>query len=440
MGKSNRVSRRVFLVSTAAAVAGCATGRRPRIRRVSPLEKLNVAGIGVGGMGKHDIGACASENVVALCDVDEKQAAESFKRFPKARRYRDFRVMLEKEKDIDAVTVSTPDHVHFIAAMTAMELGKHVYVQKPLAHSICEARTLAKAASTYKVATQMGNQGHSGDGVRRLCEMVWAGAIGPVREVHAWTNRPVWPQGIPEPLPAQPVPDTLDWNLWLGPAPERPYNPGYAPFAWRGWWDFGCGGLGDMGCHILDPANYALKLGPPSSVEVLHQVGNNDQTGPTSCTVRYEFPQRDDMPPVTLYWYEGQDKPPRPEGIPEDERLGEGDNGSYFVGDDGVITTGCYGGGTRLVPAKRMRDYTMPEPTIPRRSEHHQDWLEACKGIGPACSNFDYAGPFTETVLLGNLALRTGKRIEWDAEKMKAKSVPEAAQYVRRKYRRGWRA
>jgi predicted dehydrogenase len=443
------VTRRTFLMSSAAVLAGCATMGRKRAHYVPPNERLNIAAIGAGGKGKSDIMHCATENIVALCDVDDKQAGDMFQKFPDAKRYRDFRVMFDKEPGIDAVIISTPDHVHTIAALYAMNMGKHVYLQKPLTWSVYEARRLTETARNAGVATQMGNQGHSGDGVRQVCEMIWSGAIGPVREVHCWTNRPVWPQGIPEALPAEPVPDTLDWDLWIGPAPERPYNHGYAPFNWRGWWDFGCGALGDMGCHIMDPANWALKLANPTRVEVVREEGNNQQTGPNASVIRYEFPAREGMPPVTLYWYDGGNLPPRPEGIDPKETLGEGDNGTLFIGDDGFLTCGTYGGNARLLPESRMKEYRMPAEVIPRVRigdeklwgdidfQHHQDWIRACKGGPKADSDFAYAGPFTEIVLLGNLALRTGQPVEWDSENMRAKNV-DVSHLVRRAYRKGW--
>lgn len=442
MSRKN-VTRRFFLMSGATALAGCAAGRRPSLARMgyrSPNEKLNLAAIGAGGQGGGDVRACASENFVALCDVDWDRASGSFERHPKAKRYKDFRVMLEREKSIDAVTVSTPDHVHAVAAMTAMKHGKHVYVQKPLTHSVYEARMLTQAARKYNVATQMGIQGHSGEGVRRLCEMIWSGVIGPVHEVHSWTDRPgsVWPQGVADRLPPAPVPEHLDWDLWLGPAPQREYNPGYAPRNWRGWWDFGTGALGDMGCHLLDPANWALQLGPPLSVECVMQEGKNDQTGPTKAIIRYEFPARNGMPPVTLYWYEGSIPPPLPAGVGKDVLLGGGANGSYFVGEKGCITTGPNGQDTRLVPDEQMKDYTFPEPIIPRASEHHKDWIQACKGGTPAGANFDYSGPFAETVLLAIPAFRCEGKLEWDAERMKFTNNKEANRYLRRTYRKGW--
>ncbi|MBI5095997.1 MAG: Gfo/Idh/MocA family oxidoreductase [Candidatus Hydrogenedentes bacterium] len=449
-----KLTRRIFLMGSLAAAAGCATGtkgkRAAKRRTVSPNEKLNVAGIGIGGQGGGDISACGTENVVALCDVDwgYDGTQKTFAHFPKATQYKDFRVMLEKEKSIDAVTISTPDHMHAFIALTAMQMGKHVYVQKPMTHNIEEARMLTLAARKYKVATQMGNQGHSSDDVRQICEWIDAGAIGAVREAHTWTNRPSWPQGLKRPAGSDPVPSTLDWDLWLGVAPERPYvanHPAtgkncYLPFVWRGWWDFGCGALGDMACHVMDASNWALKLGYPTSVEAVSQEGATDEQAPLKSVIKYEFPKRGAMPPVTLYWHDGGNLPERPKDIPADVKLGSGDNGTLFVGEKGYITCRTYSGEPRLLPADRFKDYKSPAQTLPRipNQNHYQDWIAACKGGAPACSNFDYAGPFTEVVLLGNLALRTGKKLEWDGPNMKVTNLPEANSLVKNNYRKGW--
>ena len=438
-----KVSRRFFIIgSTAALTAGKALAKTASLKRVgykSPNEKLNIAAIGAGGKGASDIEGCASENIVALCDPDAKTAAKTFQKYPQAKQYKDFRQMLDKEKNIDAVTISTPDHNHAVAAMWAMERGIHVYVQKPLTHNIHEARKLTEAARKYGVASQMGNQGHSGEGVRQLCEMVWAGEIGNVKEVHVWTNRPIWPQGIPNPLPKEPVPDTMDWDVWLGPAKFRDYNHDYAPFNWRGWYDFGCGALGDMACHICDPANWALQLRDPISVECIKIDGRNDQTFPNKSIVKYEFPARGTMPPVTLYWYEGGELPPRPQGIGEEVKLGNGKNGSLFIGDKGILTTGEYGDGTRLLPDERMKDYKFPDPILTRSPGHYRDWLRASKGGEKACSNFDYSGPFTEWVLLGVIAQRLEGKLLWDDKKMRFTNNSKANQYVSRDYRKAWK-
>ena len=437
-----KMNRRDFLLSSTAAAAFTIVPRHvlggPGY--TPPSEKLNIAGIGVGGKGGGDIGAVNSENIVALCDVDEKQAGETFKKYPNAKKYKDFRKMLtEMDKQIDAVVVATPDHVHAAATMMAIEMGKHVYTEKPLTHSVYEARMLTEAARKYKVATQMGNQGHSSEGARLICEWIWDGAIGPVREVHAWTDRPGgrWAQGVDRPKETPPVPQTLAWDLWLGPAPERPYHPIYVPFKWRGWWDFGTGALGDMGCHIIDPAFWALKLGHPTSVQAI-SMPVNSETAPLASRVDYEFPARGDMPPVKLSWYDGELRPTDPEELEPGRRMGSANGGTLFVGDKGKLVCGCYGKNPRLIPETEMKEYERPPKTIPRVKGHHQDWIEACKGGKPACSNFNYAGPLTEVVLLGNVAVRAGKKLYWDGPNMRVTNIPEANKYLRREYRAGW--
>ena len=420
----------------------------------SPNEKLNVAGVGVGGMGKSNIQACHEENIVALCDVDQKYAGRVFDRYPQAKKYVDYREMFDKQKDIDAVIVATPDHTHAVIALAAIQAGKHVFVQKPMTHSVYEARKLTEAAREYKVATQMGNQGHSGDSTREICEWIWSGTIGAVREIHAWTNRPVWPQGIEveRPKDTPTVPDTLNWDLWLGPAPERPYHPDYLPQSWRAWWDFGTGSLGDLGCHILDAAFWALKLKYPSSVEGCisaywegfwkHTEPKNEQY-PRSTIVRYKFPEREGMPELKLTWYDGGMMPPRPEELGEGQQMGDEDGGLLFVGDQGLLMTGCYGRSPQLLPESRMKEFTPPAQTIPRipgdQEGHVADWVQACKGGTPACSNFDYSGPLSEMVLMGNLAVRfPNQRLLWDGEKMEVTNNKDANAYVRRVYREGW--
>lgn len=457
MAKKREITRRVFIMGTTASVlAGCASDtRRIVAKTTSPNEKLNVAAIGSGGKGGSDIGNCASENIVALCDVDWARAAETFEKFPNAKRYRDFRDMLTTEKSIDAVTVSTPDHTHAVAAAMAMRMGKHVYVQKPLTHTLHEARVLRQIAKETGVATQMGNQGHSGHGVRGLAEMLWSGAIGQVREVHIWTNRPVWPQGIGRPAGSDPVPDTLSWDLWLGPMPERPYvqlhpdtnRPCYCPFVWRGWWDFGCGALGDMACHIMDPAFFTMNLDAPDSVECIMQEGMTAETGPKKSIIKYSFPERpapstssyDRMIPVDVYWYDGGERPQRPADIPDDVPLGDGANGSLFIGEKGYLTTGEYGDDSRMV-GPGAADYKAPDPFLPRipNADHYLNWLTACKGGEPASSNFEYSCPFTEVVLLGNLAIRMETKVMWDGKNTKVTNIPEANELLHIPYRSGW--
>jgi hypothetical protein len=380
--------------------------------------------------------------------VDSERAADTFDQFPNARKFRDFRVMFDKmAEEIDAVIVATPDHTHAVATMEAMRRGKHVYTEKPLTHSIWEARQLTEAARNYGVATQMGNQGHSSEGARQTVEWIQAGVIGEVREVHCWSDRPIrgtrfegrmyWPQGVSERPPDRPpVPDTLDWDLWLGPAPYREYHPSYVPFDWRGWWDFGTGALGDMGCHIIDHPYWALKLGHPESVEA-SSTHMNSETAPLASIVTYNFPARESMPPVRMHWYDGGIKPPRPAELgPEDEWPVDG---VLYIGDQGKIMHISHGGMPTLIPLSRMRDFQRPAKTIPRvDGDHQQNWIEACKGGRPACSNFEYSGPLTEVVLLGNLAIRAQGPLIWDGPGMRVSNNDSANQYVQREYRKGW--
>jgi predicted dehydrogenase len=413
-----------------------------------PSERLNIAGIGVAGQGATDLRQLSSENVVALCDVDWAHAAGTFKRFPEAKKYKDFRKMLDEERGIDGVIVATPDHIHAVAATAAMRRGKHVYCEKPLTHSVAEARKLADLARETKVATQMGNQGQASEGTRRLRELVLDGAIGPVREAHVWTDRPArglfdeyWPQGIDRPKDEPAVPSTLDWDLWLGPAPWRPYHGAYLPFRWRGWWDFGTGALGDIGCHSFDPVFRALELGHPVSVQA-SSARVNKETYPLASMVTYEFPARGQMPPVKVVWYDGGLRPARPEAIPEGERVG--DNGRLLIGDKGCLL-GDRRGGDKLFPESRRAEYKPPEPTLPRSIGHHKEWIEAAKGGKPAGSNFGWAGPLTEVVLLGNVALRvqlreklTRAKLLWDPTAFKITNLPDANEFLGRQYREGW--
>lgn len=412
-----------------------------------PSEKLNIAAIGAGGMGSSNTRAAAAAggNIVALCDVDWKKGDEGFRRFPKAKRYKDFRKMLDNEKSIEAVIVATPDHFHTVAAMAAMRRGKHVYVQKPLTRLVSEARALTEAARKYKVVSQMGNQGHSGSGVRDICEWIWAGVIGEVKEVHAWTNRPIWPQGIGRPKGEDPIPDTLDWDLWIGPSPMRPYvgNRTYCPFAWRGWWDFGGGALADMACHVLDPVFSALKLKYPISVEA-SCTPVNKETFPLASIVHYEFPPREGMPAVKVHWYDGGLKPPRPEALEPNRKLNQASSNVLFMGTKGVLRCGEYGDNPQLLPYSRMREFSKNKPpqTLKRiKTSHEGNWIEACKTGGQATSHFDYSGPFTEMVVMGNLAIRpenVGKKLEWDGVNMRVTNDEKANEYVHMHYREGW--
>ncbi len=437
-----RITRRGFMTTAASGIAAFTIVPRDVLGGAGfkpASEKLNIAFVGIGGQGHANLKACTGENIVALCDVDWKYAEGVFKEFPDVKKYKDYRKMLDEAKDIDAVVIATPDHTHAVIAMAAIKMGKHVYVQKPLTWSVEEARKLTLAAREAKVATQMGNQGHSGEEIRVLCEMIWSGVIGNVREVHSWTDRPLWPQGIAKRPEDVQVPETLDWDNWVGPAPTRPYNPVYHPFKWRGWQDFGTGSLGDMGCHIIDHAYWALKLTAPVSVEAYSSLRSvkdwerehNKETYPDASIVRYEFPERDGKPSVKLTWYDGGLKPARPEGLEKERNLGA--NGTIFIGDKGIIMD------NRLVPESKMKDYKLPSKTIPRiTTSHEQNWINACKGGEAACSNFEYSGPLTEAVLLGNIAIRTGKRIEWDGPNLKITNIPESNELLGRRYREGW--
>ena len=435
-----QINRRRFIYTTSAVASGLLLNTTmiraaPKPRRVSPNEKLNIAAVGAGGQAATDISGCAAENIVALCDVDRKRLEERGAKFPKAKLFRDYRKMLEEMKEIDAVTVSTPDHHHAFVAMMAMKLGKHVYCQKPLTHSIWEARMLRETAAKTKVVTQMGNQGHSYDSTRRIVELVQGGVLGDVREVHVWTDRPIWPQGVERPKDTPAKPDHIDWDLWIGAAPMRPYHPDYAPFKWRGWWDFGTGAPGDMGCHNSDAAYWALKLDAPISVEA-ESSGVNSETCPKWSIVRSAFPARGKMPPVTMTWYDGGKKPSRDLADGIELPL----NGTIIIGSKGKIVFRDWNpNGFRLLPEDQFKDFKGPAPTIQRAPDGpYREWIEACKGGPPCLSNFDYAGRLTEFVLLGNVALRVGKKIEWDAKKLRAKNCPEADQYIRREYRKGW--
>ncbi len=464
---TKKTDRRHFLKTATAGVAAFSivpsyvlgqNGKTP------PSSKLNIAGVGIGGMGKSNLAALCrpvsernaenwpdnnSQNIVALCDVDWTYANKTFKRYPDAKRFKDYRVMLKEMGDkIDAVVIATPDHTHACVAMEAMRLGKHVYVQKPLTHSVYEARMLTEAARKYGVVTQMGNQGHSGNEIRRICEWIWDGAIGDVREVHAWTNRPVWPQGLSRPKDTPPVPETLDWDLWLGPAPHRPYHPVYHPWDWRAWVDFGTGALGDMGCHILDPVFWALKLKYPTSVQGSYAANVVkkwkrqlvDESYPLGSKIHFEFPKRKTMPEVKVNWYDGGLLPERPEELEEGRTMGTDGSGVIFAGDKGKLICGCYGQSPQLIPYSKMKAYKKPEPMIARiNTSHEMDWVDAIKKGRQSSANFDYSGPFTEMVLMGNLCLFSpGEKILWDGDKMQVTNLPDLNKYVNPPCREGW--
>jgi predicted dehydrogenase len=447
-----RASRRTFLAASSAALAFTVVPRHVLggAGFLAPSDRVNLAGIGAGGMGGGDIATHAKNgaNVVALCDVDETRAAGIFDAFPEARRYNDFRELIDKEaRHIDAVTVGTPDHIHAVASLAAIRAGKHVYCQKPLTHTLRECRVLTEAARSAGVATQMGNQGHASEGARLTNEWLQAGIIGPVAEVHVWSDRAgrLWKQGIGRPTDTPPVPPTLDWDLWLGPMPSRPYHPAYAPVSWRGWWDFGTGALGDMGCHIIDHPVWALGLGAPTSVEARSTLdgsvleGNvpNFETYPIASTITYRFPARGDRPAVTMTWHDGGLMPPTPPEMPAGQRLP--DNGVLYVGTQGKMYHGSHGGMPQLLPADLHEAAAAVPKTMPRSVGHYEEWLAACRGGPAAVSNFDYAGPLTEIVLLGVLALRApGTPIEWDSSTLQVTNVPELNQHVHVDYRPGY--
>jgi hypothetical protein len=468
----NGLSRRKFLqtsalVTVGTIMAGPLIAAQPR--RISPTEKLNIVAIGAGGKGSSDTDHCATENIVALCDADQSMAAGQLKKYPKAKFYQDFRKMYDEIGDsIDAVIVSTPDHMHAVAAARAIKMGKHVYCQKPLTQSVYEARTLRDLAKKHKVITQMGNQGSAEDGLRRAVEVIQGGVIGPVHEIHVWSNRPIWPQGIERPPGEDPVPSNLDWKIWLGPAPFRPYKKDvYHPFKWRGWLDFGTGALGDMACHTSNMPFRATKLGYPTSIEVLDAIGLTSETYPKTSKIKFAFPARQGLPPVDFYWYDGNPGDqsvktlrPSPETtrfvremqdtLPGSGCLLLGEKGQIFSPDD-------YGAHfyIKLNEDKEFKDGNNHEAvkaiaqSIPRNVfkgdtdwRHHQEWIKAIKDNNPALcySNFDIAAYLTEIILLGCVAMRVGigRKLEWDGPKMRAKNAPEAAQFVKRQYPKGW--
>ncbi len=463
-----QISRRDFVKAGAVVATGISIVPRHVLGRgfQAPSDKLNVATIGAGGQGRVDTRGFLEfpeVQVVAVCDVRrEADYSKFYFRVPSGRdvvkamvekhyaektasgqykgcnAYVDFRELLEKETGVDAVIVATTDNLHALASLEAIKRGKHVYCEKPLTHDIYEARILQQAARKHNVKTQMGNHAHSTEYIRLLVEWVQDGAIGDVTEVHSWTNRPTWPQGVERPT-EQPVPDGLDWDRWIGPAPLRPYNEIYAPFNWRGWWDFGTGALGDMGCHIMDMPVWALELTHPTAVQAsFSPFPRGNESGPVASIVTFEFPARGSKPPVTYTWYDGGLMPSRPKELEAGKRMPG--TGSLLIGTKGVIMAD-EGGTGRIIPETAMQAYKRPPKRLKRVKGHYEDFVQGALGGDMPSSNFDVAGPLTEIVLLGNLAIRSGRnvRLEWDGPNMTVTNVPEANQYVKRTYREGWK-
>ncbi|MBI5863355.1 MAG: Gfo/Idh/MocA family oxidoreductase [Planctomycetes bacterium] len=446
--RGKRITRRKALKSAAGAAAFMIVqphvlggpGRKP------PSEKLNIAGIGIGGMGRANLRELEDENIVALCDVDQLYGGAVFGSYPQAKTYTDYRVMLEKQKDIEAVLIATPDHTHAVITLAAMRAGKHVYCQKPLTHTVHEAREVARVAKETGVITQMGIQGHSTEAVRLIREWIADGAIGDVTEVDAWCVDSYYPWGHEVWSPASPqrptetpaVPSTLDWDLWIGPAPMRPFHSVYLPMKWRAWLDFGSGWMGDRGAHTLDPVAWALDLGAPTTIEAT-QIGQTEEVHCIACVVTYRFPARGKQPPVKVTWYDGLCAP-RPPELEMGRKMGDSMGGAVFRGTKGVLMCGTYGGSPRLLPESRMREYKRPAPTLPRIPvSHEQNWAQSCKSRQPASAPFDYSGPLTEICQLGNIAKRVPGTLEWDAANMKITNSPEADALVRPPYREGWK-
>ncbi len=447
-------TRREFLGTAAAAAAGVMVVPRHVIGGkgyTAPSDKLNIGGVAVGGKGFSDIQQASTENIVALCDVDDEKMAAFLKSdqhtderkamYEKSAKFNDWRRMLDKVKDLDAITVSTPDHNHAVIAMAAMKMGKHVFIQKPLTHTIKEARMLAEEATKRNLVTQMGNQGHSKEGARLICEWIWDGAIGDVSEVHVWTNRPIWPQGVDAPKEIPSCPSNLNYDVWLGPAPWRPYHPAFSHFVWRGWWDYGTGALGDMGAHLIDQPFWALKLGHPTTVQTSSSKYNKDSF-PLAEIVTYEFPARGNMVPVKMVWYDGGLTPARPAILEQGRMMGDDGGGVLFVGSKGMIMCSTYGDNPRILPEKLMQDYKRPEKTIPRSPGIMEEWVAAIKAGKKSTTDIPtYSGPLTEVMLLGVVALRfkdSKTVLQWDSAKMEFPNLPEANPFVHKAYREGW--
>jgi predicted dehydrogenase len=427
------ISRRRFMQSAAAlGVAGFWSGRlSAEDKKPPPSERLHVGIIGVAGQGAYDMGevANAATEIIALCDVDENRASEARARFPQAKFYTDFRRLLD-QKGLDAVVVATPDHSHAVATMAALKAGLHVYCEKPLAHTVAETRLVAETAAAHKRVTQMGTQIHAGGNYRRVVELIQAQAVGPVREVHVWCAKVHSGGDRPKDMP--PVPAGLHYDLWLGPAPDRPYHPAYIPFNWRGWWDFGGGTLADMACHYTDLPFWALKLRHPLKVSAEGSMPVHSESAAKWLIVHYEFPARGELPPVRLTWYDGGKRP----ALFAEKKLPDWGDGVLFVGEKGMLLADY--DNHKLLPEKDFVDYKPPQPSIPDSIGHHKEWVEACKTGGPTTCNFGYSGALTEAVLLGNVSYRLGRPLTWDAKNLRAVNEPEAERFLRYEYRKPW--
>jgi predicted dehydrogenase len=447
MKSQNGFTRRNFLRTTAAVTTGVMVVPRHVIaasNSTPPSEKLNIAAIGIGGMGAGDIDALApGNNMVALCDVDMRHGANTFKKFPEAKQFGDFRKMFDAmEKQIDAVLVATPDHFHAVASMAAIKRGKHVYCEKPLAHSVHEVRQLMKAAKEHNVVTQLGNQGHSFDSIRNFCEWINDGAIGKVHTIHAGckaVNSGV--DALPRLTERPPVPETLNWDQWLGPSQQRPYHPAYLPGSWRGWTPFGNGTVGDWACHVVDPVFWALDLGAPATVQAEVKGWDFKTQGdafPKGDIITYEFPANQKRGPITMKWFSGTERIPRPKEMEADEK--DIDIGAVVMGDKGTIVYGSHGAGqVRLIPESKMLAYKKPDKTIPRVKEHHWDWLQAIKNGKKAGSDFSYGGPLTEIALVGIIAIKLhGTKLQWDGARAQFTNCNEANAFLNPAYRAGW--
>lgn len=428
---NSKLTRRVFLKQASfTAAAGYWIGVTSSARNISPNEKLNIGMIGVAGRAAADLQGVSSENIVALCDIDETNLAVASKKFPKAKSYTDFRRLMDRT-DLDAIVIGTPDHTHAVAAAAALKSGHHVYCEKPLTRTISEARIVTQLARTHKRVTQIGTQIHAGNNYRRTVELVKSGTIGAVREVHVWVAATYGGSDAPSDRPK--VPKGLNWDLWLGPVPYRPYSPDYAPFNWRNWWAFGGGALADFGCHYMDLPHWALGLHHPVSAEVLDGPDVHAESTPPWLIVRYQYPARGEQPPVTLVWYHGGKRPKLDMSEEESRRW---NSGVLFVGEKGKVLANY--GRNKLLPEDKFKGFERPKPFIPNSIGHHLEWIQACKTGGPTTCSFDYSGPLTEAALLGNVAFRVGKKVDWDYENLKAKNCPEAEQYVQHRYRQGW--